>query len=108
VQQKQSELSSYEMTLRQQLLDDWMALQELQVERDGLLVKGDYRDLYLDRSRTLYDLDLASDLGDSMTQIAAVQYERAKNLYQIQLTQARLDALTGGLLERGGLSREMQ
>jgi outer membrane protein TolC len=108
VQQKQSELSSYEMALRQQLLDDWMALQELQVERDGLLVKGDYRDLYLDRSRTLYDLDLASDLGDSMTQIAAVQYERAKNLYQIQLTQARLDALTGGLLERGGLSREMQ
>ncbi len=108
VLQKQAELSSYEMALRQQLLDDWMALQELLIARDGLQVKGDYRDLYLDRSRTLYDLDMASDLGDSMTQIAAVQYERAKNLFQIQLTQARLDALTGGLLDRTGLSRETQ
>ncbi|MET0027365.1 MAG: TolC family protein [Candidatus Thiodiazotropha sp.] len=108
VLQKQAELSSYEMALRQQLLDDWMALQELNVEREGLQVKGDYQDLYLDRSRTLYDLDMASDLGDSMTQIAAVQYERARNLYQIQLTQARLDALTGGLLEPAEASRETQ
>jgi outer membrane protein TolC len=108
VLQKQAELASYEMALRQQLLDNWMAMQELQVEREGLQVKGDYRDLYLDRSRTLYDLDLATDLGDSMTQIAAVQYERARNLYQIQLTQARLDALTGGMLEPVGTPRETQ
>ncbi|MET0066436.1 MAG: TolC family protein [Candidatus Thiodiazotropha sp.] len=108
VMQKQADLSAYEMALRQQMLDDWMALQELRVEQEGLQVQGDYRDLFLDRSRTLYDLDVASDLGDSMTQIAAIQYERARNLYQIQLTQARLDALTGGLLEPAEAAQETQ
>jgi outer membrane protein TolC len=98
VQEKQAELASYELALRQQVLDYWMELNQLQMESEEISVTGDYRDLYLDRSRTLYDLDLASDLGDSMTQIAATQYQRAKNIYQIQLALARLKALTGGLL----------
>lgn len=98
VQQKQAELSVYELALRQQLLDYWLELDRLRIELEGLYVTGDYRDLYLDRSRTLYDLDMATDLGDSMTQIADIQFERAKNAYQIQLTQARIKALTGDLL----------
>ncbi|MCU7886406.1 MAG: TolC family protein, partial [Candidatus Thiodiazotropha sp. (ex Lucinoma annulata)] len=98
VQQKQAELSVYELALRQQLLDYWLELDRLRIELEGLHVTGDYRDLYLDRSRTLYDLDMATDLGDSMTQIADIQFERAKNAYQIQLTQARIKALTGDLL----------
>ena len=99
IQQKQAELASYELALRQQLLDYWMELEQLRIQSEEIGVTGDYRDLYLDRSRTLYDLDMATDLGDSMTQIADIQFERARNTYQMQLTQARLKALTGGLLE---------
>jgi outer membrane protein TolC len=100
IQQKQAELAAYELTLRQQVLDYWMEIDQLRVALEEIGVTGDYRDLYLDRSRTLYDLDLASDLGDSMTQIADIQFQRAKNTYQMQLALARLKALTGGLLEQ--------
>ncbi len=98
VQKKQAELSRYELALRQQLLDHWMEIDRLKVERNALQVTGEYRDLFLDRSRTLYELDMAADLGDSMSQIADIQMQRAKNLYQIQLTLARIKALTGELL----------
>jgi outer membrane protein TolC len=98
VQRKQAELSGYELALRQQLLDRWMEIDRLKVERNALQVTGEYRDLFLDRSRTLYELDMAADLGDSMSKIADIQMQRAKNLYQIQLTLARIKALTGELL----------
>ncbi|MCU7881313.1 MAG: TolC family protein [Candidatus Thiodiazotropha sp. (ex Lucinoma aequizonata)] len=81
VQQKQAELLVYELALRQQLLDYWLELDRLRIELEGLRVTGDYPDLYLDRSRTLYDLDMATNLGDSMTEIADIQFERAKNAY---------------------------
>ncbi|MES9976890.1 MAG: TolC family protein [Candidatus Thiodiazotropha sp.] len=95
---KQAELAAYELVLRQQLLDFWMELQRLKVERQGLRVTEDFRDLSLDRSRTLYELDMAADLGDSMSQIADIQLQRARNDYQIHLTHARIKALTGDLL----------
>jgi outer membrane protein TolC len=99
IQQKQAELAAYELALRQQVLDYWMELDQLRVQREGINVTADYRDLYLDRSRTLYDMDQTTDLGDSMTQIADIQFKRAKNAYQMQLVQAQLKALTWGELE---------
>jgi outer membrane protein TolC len=98
VQQKQAELVAYELALRQQVLDYWMELNQLRIAAEEISITADYRDLYLDRSRTLYELDLSSDLGDSMTQIADIQFQQAKNTYQIQLALAHLKALTGGLL----------
>jgi outer membrane protein TolC len=98
VQQKQAELVAYELALRQQVLDYWMELNQLRIAGEEISITADYRDLYLDRSRTLYELDLSSDLGDSMTQIADIQFQQAKNTYQIQLALAHLKALTGGLL----------
>lgn len=115
VTRKQAELAAYQLLLRQQLLDHWMALERLKVEREALGVTGDYRDLYLDRSRTLYEMDKAADLGDSMSRIADIQWQRAKNDFQIQLTHARIQALTGELLvspryknDEGGEDEERQ
>jgi outer membrane protein TolC len=98
LQQKEAELASYELGLRQQVLDLWLERDRLRVQSDELDVITDYRDLYLDRSRTLYELDLQTDLGDSMTQIADIQWQRAQNRYAILLLQARLKALAGDLL----------
>jgi outer membrane protein TolC len=95
---KQAELAAYRLALQQQLLDHWMALERLQVEREELQVTGDFRDLYLDRSRALYEMDMTADLGDSMTQIADLQLQQAKNSFQIELTRVHIQALTGDLL----------
>ena len=98
LQQKEAELAAYELGLRQQVLDLWLESDRLRVASEELDVTTDFRDLYLDRSRTLYELDLQSDLGDSMTQIADIQWQRAQNSYAILLLQARLKALAGDLL----------
>lgn len=98
VQQRQAELAAYELQLRQQVLDIWMDLDRLRTQGEGLQVTSDYRDLYLDRSRTLYEMDMQTDLGDSMSKIADIQWQRAQNKFDTLLAQARLKALVGGLL----------
>lgn len=99
LQQKQAELASYELQLRQQVLEIWMELDRLGIQREALQVTSDYRDLYLDRSRALYDMDMQTDLGDSMTRIADIQWQKARNKYDTLLAQARLKALAGALLK---------
>ena len=98
LQENRARLRAYELELRQRLLEEWLEMQHLQMRRQELQVTGDFRDLYLERSRTLYDLEVATDLGDSMTRIADLQLQQAKNDLQIRLIQAKLDALTGTLL----------
>ena len=98
LREKRARLRAYELELRQQLLEQWLELQRLQIRREQLVVTGDFRDLYLERSRTLYELEVASDLGDSMTQIADLHFQQAVNDLQIRLTRAKLDALAGNQL----------
>lgn len=101
LQQKQAELAAYELALHQQVLDIWMAFDQLRLQAEALLVTADYRDLYLDRSRTLYDLDMQTDLGDSMSQIADIQWRKAQNRFDSLLLLARLKALAGESLMEG-------
>lgn len=106
IQQKRAELAAYELQVRQQMLELWMELERLRTDREALQVDADYRDLNLDRSRTLYDMDMQTDLGDSMTQIADIQWQRARNKYDMLLAQARLKALAGSLLPSTGSGAE--
>ncbi len=99
LQRKEAELASRELALRQEVLDLWLERDDLRAQGDELAVTNDFRDLYLDRSRTLYELDMQTDLGDSMSQIADIQWQRAQNRYAILLLDARFKALAGDLLE---------
>lgn len=99
LQQKEAELAAYKLQLHQQVLDIWMQLDQLQQQSEELQITADYRDLYLDRSRTLYEMDMQTDLGDSMGKIADIQWQRAQNRYDTLLLQARLKALAGRLIQ---------
>jgi outer membrane protein TolC len=98
LQENRAKLRAYELELRQRILEHWLELQRLQIRREELVVSGDFRDLYLERSRSLYDLEFASDLGDSMVQIAELQLQQAETDLQIRLLHAKLAALVGTLL----------
>lgn len=98
LQEQRANLSRYELDLRQQILEHWLELQRLAIEREELLVTSDFRDLTQERSRALYDLEAASDLGDSMVQIADLYLMQAENDFQSRLLQARLNALAGSLI----------
>ncbi|WP_457675052.1 TolC family protein [Thiolapillus sp.] len=97
----QARKSRLELELRQQVLDLWLEQEKLRRRASELRVREEYRDLYLDRSRTLYELERTSDLGDAMVQISAIKLELARIRFQWLLNRERLRALSGQLLTPG-------
>ena len=98
---RRAELAALEQGLHQAVLELRLRLDELRVELAGLQVRGDYRELYLDRSRALYELEVKTDLGDAMTEITAVNLDRARAEFAWLMTLAELDALRGRLIPEG-------
>jgi outer membrane protein TolC len=94
----QAQLAAAGHTLRQQVLELWLRLGNLRKKLEALKVRDDYRELYLDRSRALYELEVKTDLGDAMTGISAVRLDVAHAEFEWMMTQAELAALAGRLL----------
>lgn len=91
-------LGALENALREQVLELWLRLNTLRVAAEGLDVRDEYRALYLDRSRVLYDLEVKADLGDAMTETSAVRLDLARVAFDWIMTNAQLRALSGQLL----------
>lgn len=88
-----------QLQLRQQALEAWLERTRLRSDIRAFGIQGDYRDLYLDRSRALYELEVKTDLGDAMTRISEVRVKRMRALFDWAVNEARIKALTGSLLE---------
>lgn len=91
-------LTAAEHALRQSVLDLWLGLGTLKRQLEALQVRGDFRELYLDRSRALYELEVKTDLGDAMTEISALRLDLAYAQFEWMMAQAQLAALAGRLL----------
>lgn len=99
----QARLAKTRMDIRQDVLDTWLSLHTLKTRRQADRAETDYRDLYLDRSRALYQMEVKADLGDSMVKISDAELEAARTDFKMGMAWARLDALTGALpLEQTG------
>lgn len=96
---RRAELQAGELKLRQQVLENRLALDDLKVRLEQVQVLGDYRELYLDRSRALYEMEVRTDLGDAMVQISAVRLARAEAEFDWRMARAKLAALTGQLID---------
>jgi len=90
-----AELEQRRREIKQTILETWSELQTMKVTREHAQAETEFRELYLDRSRALYELEVKSDLGDSMVKTTAVRYQTMKTNYMMSLTWARLDALLG-------------
>ncbi len=90
-----AQLAQGEMDVRQAVLDLWLDLDTLRVQKGEAKAEADFRDLYLDRSRALYEMEVKADLGDSMVRTTGAQLYEAQTTYAAALAQARLDALMG-------------
>ncbi len=104
----QAQLRQAEMAVQQAVLDTWADLQQLVIKRDEIWANYDYRELYLDRSRTLYLQEMQTDLGDAMIEITEAQRLVAENDFSFALAWAKLDALTGQLYNRGDVQQGEQ
>ena len=90
-------LKEYE--LREQALKLWLARSDLRAQLQEQKAKETYRDVYLDRSRALYELELKADLGDAMTKTSEVRLDIARVLFDWAMNEAKIKAMVGRLGE---------
>jgi len=91
----QSQLRATEMDIAQSVLETWQHMEILAVSRQQIKTQIEFRDLYLERSRALYEMEVQSDLGDAMVQMSGAHLQLANVEYQIVLAWVRLQALIG-------------
>ena len=93
--EEQAQLKLMQNAMRKTVLQLVQEIEALQVARQASKVELEYRDLYLDRSRSRYELEIQTDLGDAAKNMSEAQWRADKVNYALLLTQARLDALLG-------------
>jgi len=94
LQETRARLGRLEFDLRQVVLDTVQEIETLQIDRRAAKVRNAWRDLYLDRSRGLYELEVRSDLGDAMIGVTEAQWQAAQVEFQLAMAWARLEATT--------------
>lgn len=94
----QAELIEGERVLRQAVLEQWTELKNLHIEHERVIAQRNFRDLYLDRSRALYEMEVQADLGDAMVRLSEAQLDELNVDFAMVLAWERMDALTGGAL----------
>ncbi len=81
--------------VRQRVLELWQAIRLAKTRREQVTVMQDYRELSLDRSRALYEMEATTDLGDAMVAISEVRYRQAEADFQLALAWMELKLLLG-------------
>ena len=100
LREKRALLTRTENVLRQKTLELLQKIDELQYQRKASKVLVDYRDLKLDQSRALYEMEARATLGDAMIGVTDAQWRAARVNYQLALAWAQLKALSGELVEK--------
>lgn len=84
------------MELNQALLETLFEIEQLQKTVRGAAQKqSEASDLLLEKSRGLYEMELKTNLGDSMAATIAAKLRQRKTEYQLALAFAKLEALLG-------------
>ena len=88
------------MDLTQSLLETYLEIVQLQGSgRIAARKQVEHRDLVLERSRGLYEMELKSNLGTSMTDTVEANLRARRTEYLLALNFARLEAMLGRPLE---------
>lgn len=95
-QKLQAETEKYKRSLMSAVLAAWIEVEQLQkTERNAAKVQSEYRDLALERSRALYEMELRTTLGETMATTADAKLRQRSVEYKLALALAKLEALLG-------------
>jgi outer membrane protein TolC len=95
-QKLQAETEKYKRGLMSAVLTAWSEVEQLQkTERNAAKVQAEYRDLALERSRALYEMELRTTLGETMATTADAKLRQRSVEYKLALALAKLEALLG-------------
>lgn len=91
----EAELAQAMIDTRATVRELYFEIEALLIQRDEAMARMDYRELYIDRARALYDMEEQADLGDSMVQQSAAAHFHATTEYSLALAFERLALLVG-------------
>jgi len=95
-QKLQAETEKYKRSVMSAVLAAWSEVEQLQkTERNAAKIQADYRDLALERSRALYEMELRTTLGETMATTADAKLRQRSVEYKLALALAKLEALLG-------------
>lgn len=80
--------------LNEQVLTTYQEVQALTAQLEQAEVQNEFRELYLDRSRAQYDLEIKTDLGDAMVAQTDARRFSAQTRFDLALARERLATLT--------------
>lgn len=108
LRQNRAQLNKAKFDLRRSVLHLVQRLETLKISRRAAQTRSDYRELYLDRSRALYEMEAQVSLGDAMTRMTEAQWRAAKVEFELALVWAQVGALEGTLFNKssGTVPRE--
>ena len=92
------ELAKYQVmknALRKTVLELVQEIEVLKVAVQSAETRLEFRDQYLDRSRSAYELEIQTDLGDASANMTEAQWHADKVRYDLMLTLGSIDALLG-------------
>lgn len=94
-QQALAEFQKYRSELRVEVLKLWQTILQNRIRLEGELVRQEYRDMYLDRSRAEYELEFKTDLGDAMVQYSESRRDAYQARFAIEMAWRKLEKLVG-------------
>ncbi len=95
IDRARADLAQTEHEIRKRAFELWKALTLHHIDLNAAEVRIDYRDQYMDRARTLYELEERSDLGDAQAELLRALLEDYRVKFNLTLTWSEIDALTG-------------
>jgi outer membrane protein TolC len=95
VMEKQAQLRAMELSIRKQAAEQLFLLESMKADLEALQISEEYGELYLDKNRALYELEVASDFGDAVVRVSQVILNMLRSELNYALAEARLAALMG-------------
>lgn len=107
-QKEQARVEKLRMELTQNLLENWLEIEQLRGSVRGAEKKySAYRDIDLERARGEYEVELKTNLGTAMAATMEAKARQRGAEYRLALALARLEALLGVPLEAAGKGAEV-
>lgn len=94
---REARVGEIEHELQQAVLDLVQEIETLRVQRTAAQQRLLFRDTALERTRTLYELEVQANLGDALVRLTEAQFLAARADFDLALAWARIEALTGKL-----------
>lgn len=95
LREDQAKLRLIELAVRESVMELVLKLETLKADLQAQQVSEEYGELYMDKNRALYELEVASDFGDAVVRVSKVILKKLQTKLDFLYTEAQLAALQG-------------